>query len=327
MTVLSKNESLTKIPVTVVVTVLNEALTIESLLVALAAQTFPPKEIIIVDGGSQDTTVSQIQKYLQEQTLPVVIMIQPGNRSVSRNAGIKAAQHTLIAITDAGCVPHANWLEELVKAWQKTSQVTGTSQPVVVAGYYDANPQTSFEEAVVPYALVMPDRVNPETFLPATRSMLLTKQTWQQAGGFDENLADNEDYAFAQVIKSQAKIVFAREAQVTWQPRSSLRSFLTMIFRFARGDMRAGIIRPKVLLVFGRYLLAAVVIGILWQQQAYALLVSLLILGVTGYSVWAVQKNKRYTPRGWYWLPILQWVADLGVLTGSVVGWWQRYSQ
>lgn len=305
----------------VVVTVLNEEDTIIALLKSLTHQTVLPAEIIVVDGGSQDQTETLIQHFSKTSSVTIREYHQPGNRSVGRNTGIRAASHELVAITDAGCVPHPDWLEQLLAAWMGAVAQGTNTQLVVVAGYYDAHPRTAFEEAVVPYALVMPDRVNPATFLPATRSMLLPKTAWQQAGAFDEKLADNEDFAFAQILKTQTRIVFAPQAQVTWQSRSSLRSFWTMIFRFARGDIQAGIIRPKVLLVFARYLGALAMVGVLLWWRAYAWLGWSVVLGFIGYSGWAIGKNRRYVSRGWYWLPVLQWTADIGVMLGSVAGW------
>ncbi|MGN6359191.1 MAG: glycosyltransferase family 2 protein, partial [Thermomicrobiales bacterium] len=43
--------------VSLVITVLNEAASLEPLLASIAAQTCPPAEIIVVDGGSTDGTL------------------------------------------------------------------------------------------------------------------------------------------------------------------------------------------------------------------------------------------------------------------------------
>jgi len=49
--------------VSVIVTVFNEAKTINRLLKALAKQTYKPTEIIIVDGGSTDQTWKKLQSW------------------------------------------------------------------------------------------------------------------------------------------------------------------------------------------------------------------------------------------------------------------------
>jgi glycosyltransferase involved in cell wall biosynthesis len=92
--------------VSVIATVLNEGPTIRRLLDSLAAQTRTPDEVIIVDGGSSDDTVSVLQMYGDEGCLPLRVLVEPGaNISRGRNVAIAAASAEVIASTDAGdCV-------------------------------------------------------------------------------------------------------------------------------------------------------------------------------------------------------------------------------
>ena len=296
--------------VTVIVTVRNEAQTITQLLQALAQQTVQPHLVIIADGGSSDATL----KLLKESSLKPIVLTAPGNRSIGRNAAIKAAKTTLIAITDAGCIPASNWLEELLKTYQN-------SGAPVVAGYYFGLPRTPFEEAVVPYALVMPDRVDEFRFLPATRSMLLEKKVCEDVGGFDETLSDNEDYAFAHAIETAGfAIAFCKVARVGWMPRATTAGFWTMIYRFARGDVQAGLWRPKVGLIFVRYLVAVFLLLKIILSMQFVPSVLLVVAFAGLYGCWALYKNKRYVARGWYWLPVLQVLSDWAVMLGSIEG-------
>jgi GT2 family glycosyltransferase len=204
-------------------------------------------------------------------------------------------------------VPRSDWLAELVKAYQSAEK-----PQTVVAGYYTAQIKTAFQQAVTPYALVMPDRVDPVNFLPATRSMLLPKTVWKKLGGFDRRFSDNEDYDFARRLRRQKNpIVFARQAQVSWQPRSNLLEFWAMIYRFARGDAQARLFRPKVAFIFIRYSLG---VGILLWSWPWA------AAGLVAYAGWSISKNLRHVPNGWYWLPLLQVTSDLAVMLGTVEG-------
>lgn len=302
--------------ISLVITLLNEEATVDWLLTGLVDQTLPPAEIIIVDGGSTDGTVKIIRQWQKKHGFgkKIILLRKKGNRSVGRNHGIQQARHPWIAVTDAGCIPEANWLAELAA----TQQHSGAS---VVAGYYYGLPRTRLEQAIVPYALVMPPRVNPNTFLPAARSMLWHRSVWKQLGGFDPRLNHNEDYALArQMQKASIPIAFAPAALVGWLPRKTLSEFWQMISRFARGDAQAGLMRPKVLLIFVRYVLFwgwlfLLAVNSLWSEVlTFGLLLTML------YSYWAMMKNKRFAPRGWAWLPILQIISDYAVMAGTTQG-------
>ncbi len=304
--------------ISLIITVYNEADTIDSLIESLASQTIQPKEVIIVDGGSTDETWSLLQSLQTSADIHLKVFQKSGNRSVGRNYAISQASSALVAITDAGCLPHPDWLEELGNAYFETSAS-------VIAGYYSARPETPFEEAVIPYVLVMPDKVNPLTFLPATRSMMIEKKVWQELNGFNEQLSDNEDYDFAQRLRQAGyEIAFAPKARVRWIPRSDLLSFGWMIYRFARGDVQAGLIRPKVIVIFARYMLVGLLVtGLLLTNKVTSLLFLLGFLLLL-YSTWAIFKNLRYVPNGWYWLPVLQIVSDIEVMVGSVSGFFRK---
>jgi glycosyltransferase involved in cell wall biosynthesis len=286
--------------VAVVVTVLNEQGTIRSLAESLINQSIRPAEIVIVDGGSTDRTLEIIKEYKK-----IKVLKKPGNRSVGRNWGVANTKSTIIAFTDAGCVPHLNWIEELIKPFSN-------KQYEVVSGYYEGQASTIFQKCLVPFVLVMPDKLGSE-FLPATRSMAITREAWNKSGGFEETLWHNEDFAFAHKIKKlNFNLTFAKNAVVAWIPRQNLRQAAWMFMRFAIGDIQAGILRPKVKMLAFRY-----------YFFFFLLFVNrLALLLIIPYIIWAIGKNYKYV-RHWralYWLPILQLTADVCVLFGSVVG-------
>lgn len=297
---------------------MNEAESIDSLLKALAHQTVLPKQTIIVDGGSSDTTYQKLLAFAataQGKLIGLEVAQKTGNRSVGRNFAIQKARYDWIACTDAGCEPHPAWLYSLAQ----TAQETGAE---VISGYYQGLAKTAFQEAVIPYALVMPDQVDPDTFLPATRSVLFTKKIWSRVGGFDELLNHNEDYAFARQLQQLKQpesgwLAFSREAVVEWRPPQTLMGFAKMLFRFAYGDAEAGAWRKKVGLLFARY-----GVGVALAVAAYQGMFPWVgIIGlIGGYLLWSVFKNLRYVPSGWYWLPVLQVVADGAVLLGTTIG-------
>lgn len=298
-----------KITISFICTVLNEEKTVKKLLDSLEKQSVLPDEIIVVDGGSSDGTVAELKVQSSKLKVPLRILKRPGNRAVGRNEAIKQAKGEIILCSDSGCELDKNWVKEMTSSFKNVD---------VVSGYYKGVYTTIFQKCLTPYVLVMEDRIDENNFLPAARSMAFSKRIWEKVGGFPESFSHNEDYVFAKELRKQkAKIVFNKKALVLWTPPSSLHGAFIMFYRFAFGDMEAGIFRPKVLLIFTRYLL-----GVYIAAQSLLLASVLLFL----YIVWAVKKNYKYVNNAgaYLYLPLFQFTSDFAVLIGSVLGLLRR---
>ena len=302
-----------------ITTVLNEEESIDEFLKSIFEQTKLPDEIIIVDGGSTDQTVKIISEFnfSNIKNAPCIKLIfKKGNRSVGRNEAIEKAENEIIAITDAGCILDKNWLKNLIKPFsdKKTD---------VVAGYYKGAAQNIFQKCLLPYVFVMEDKITDgKIFLPATRSMAVKKSVWQSIGKFDEKLSHNEDYAFAKKLqKFGAKIVFQKDAFVNWMPVENFNQAYIMFFRFAFGDIESGILRPKVALIFARYILGLIVLlSSLYLKSV--ILIQILLITFILYLAWAVFKNYKYVKdyRAIIYLPLFQITSDVAVIKGSIAG-------
>lgn len=294
-----------------ITTVFNEEESITSLLDSLNSQTSAIDEVIIVDGGSTDSTLSVISNYSFNK-MKVQVLAKKGNRSVGRNKATGNSTGDIILCSDAGCILDKDWVKNITKPFSD-------SKVDVVAGYYKGRSENIFEKSLIPYVLVMEDKIDDNNFLPATRSMAFKKSIWEKAERFDERLSNNEDYAFARKLKKiNAKIAFAKDAIVYWRPRKNLRDSFIMFYRFALGDAESGIIRPKVFLIFLRYFAGflLVIFYLLTSQRLFLLVIFLILIS---YLVWAIMKNFRYVrhPLAYLYLPMLQFTSDLAVLIGT----------
>lgn len=304
--------------ITFITTVYNEETTINKFLDSLFNQSIMPDEIIIIDGGSRDATVKKIKdlrdKYKKFKGKFIVIT-KKGNRAVGRNEAIKQATGDIILCSDAGNILDKDWVKNIVEPFSD-------AKVDVVSGFYKGIGKTVFQKCVIPYALVMPDKVVPANFLPATRSVAFKKSIWEKVGGFNEKLSHNEDYAFAKaLLKIKANIVFAKNAIVYWIPRNSYHQAFIMMYRFAYGDAEARIFRPKVLFVFLRYIFGLIFLVFSFLLN-FIILWELLIVLVVLYLLWAALKNYKYV-KSWQALiilPQLQLVADWAVLKGTIMG-------
>ncbi len=314
---------MTRIKTSLICTVLNEQNTIEKLIESVVSQTVLPDELIIVDGGSLDNTEKLINKNIRKYSrkLKIMLISKKGNRSIGRNEGISKATNKIILLTDAGCLLDKNWVNNITAPFKKSSVD-------VVSGYYEGKHSNVFEKSVIPYALVMEDKVNPRDFLPATRSMAFRKNVWEKIRGFDEKLSHNEDYAFANKIKeSRFKIYFQKNAIAYWLPRKTIQQAFKMFFRFALGDAQANIFRYKVIYIFLRYTFTAYLLMLAAVMKSLYINI-FIVLMLSAYIAWSIWKNFKYVKQvaGLFYLPLLQFTSDIAVITGTSLGIIQKIS-
>ncbi len=305
-------------------TVLNEEKTIGKFLDSIARQSKLPDEIIIVDGGSTDKTIQKISefKFPDVKNFPnIKLLFKNGNRSVGRNEGIEHASGEIILMSDSGCILDKDWIKNILKPF--------TNKKVdVVAGYYKGLATNAFQKSLIPYVLVMEDKINKDEFLPATRSMAIKKSVWKKLGGFNEKFSHNEDYAFANALrKAGVRIIFEKDAIVNWIPRVNLPQAFKMFFRFALGDAQARLFREKVIYIFLRYILGVylLLLSIAMRSMLLSAFIGILLLG---YIYWAINKNYRYVndKKAFVYLPMLQFASDLAVILGTSLGLVQLFS-
>jgi len=217
-------------PVALIVTVRNEAATVGPLLDSILAGTRLPEEIVIADGGSTDATW-QILNARASADPRIRAVLAPGNRSVGRNAAVRASRSPIIACTDAGAEVEPEWLERITRPFAAEPGVD------VVAGFYLPAGSTPFERAAGVVSAPSLREVDPARFLPSTRSVAFRRAAWERVRGFDEALAHNEDTPFALALKRVgARFFFEPEARVRWHPRGDLASFFGQHRRFGFGD-------------------------------------------------------------------------------------------
>ncbi|MEK7316170.1 MAG: glycosyltransferase [Candidatus Eisenbacteria bacterium] len=304
--------------VTVIVTVRNESGSIDALLDSLLRGTRSPDEIVIADGGSTDGTVQRLGA--RAATEPRLRVLEtPGNRSVGRNAAIRAARHEIIACTDAGVEVEPAWLEEISRPFAGApGDESGSAD--VVAGFYRPVTSTPFERAAGVVSAPRLEEVNLDRFLPSTRSIAFRREAWNKAGGFDEMLSHNEDTPFALALKSAGcRFAFAPRAVVGWRPRGDLRAFYRQHRRFGLGDGQSRVQAWFYGTIAVKYGLAAALtmLGFIFPVAWFALAV--------GAALFIAQQARRGFGRigaleALVGVPFLKVVYDVAYLNGYVRG-------
>ena len=233
-------------PTSLIVTVRDDREGLAELLAALSRQTEMPDEIVVVDGGSSDGTLEELERW-DEDLAPLRTIVAPGaNIASGRNIAVREARHDWIACTDAGCRPVTGWIAALRRSQPRAEIATGV---FVVDG------DTSFDVALA--CAHYPDlsevhdrsltvrichRLFGRDFRPEQaggRSMAFSRAAWEAAGGFREHVYAGEDLAFsAAAARLGYRTELVDEAIVRWRPRAGWLDNARMFAIYARGDIR-----------------------------------------------------------------------------------------
>ncbi|EMO91593.1 glycosyltransferase family 2 protein [Leptospira noguchii] len=193
------------VPISVVIPTYNRENKILNSISSVLKQTLPPKEIIVVDDGSTDTTVSKIQETFSDKVQ--ILLLEHKGVSHARNRGVENATGDWIAFLDSD----DEWLsEKLEKQWKHIEEHPETeilqSQEIWIRNGRKVNPPTRLSkkdgdifEQSLEFCSVTPS------------SVLLKKELYQNQGGMDEKLLACEDYDLWLRITSQTTVVLLDE--------------------------------------------------------------------------------------------------------------------
>lgn len=311
------------VDISLVLTVLNEENSIQSFLDSLRLQTVLPREVVITDGGSTDSTKEKLGAWIAPLGVSKVILSLPGaNISAGRNHSIQKASSSFIAITDAGTILDKEWLESLY-----ATLVGGAD---VAAGFFRPGGNGRFEKILGSVITPHVTEIMQEKFLPSSRSVALRKGCWSEAGGYPEWLDYCEDLIFDMELKKLgADFVFVPHAVATWNARSSLRAFYKQYYRYARGDGKAGIFFKRHLVRYFVYIGATV---LLISTRASKPGVFVIFLGFFIYMAKYWRRVFHFKevlgsshPAALALAPVVVVVGDVAKMTGFPVGLvWRR---
>jgi glycosyltransferase involved in cell wall biosynthesis len=301
-----------------IVTVFNEASSIDALLESIAAQTCQPDEIVIVDGGSTDGTWQRLHDW--QSRLPLRLERAAGaSIARGRNLAVTMTSAEIIAVTDAGVVLDADWFAHL-----RARLNDGVD---VVSGFFEPDARTTFERAMGATVLPHVRDVRAESFLPSSRSMLFRRAAWATVGGYPEWLDYCEDLVFDLALKD-AGCAFAFEpaAIARFRPRGSLRAFFVQYFRYARGDGKADLWRRRHAIRYATYAATPFLLRTGWLGQLLVLIGALAYMRRPIARLAPVMGNRSMSDRARavMLVPVIRLVGDVAKMLGYPVGVWWR---
>jgi glycosyltransferase involved in cell wall biosynthesis len=182
--------------ISVVVPTYNRADLLPATLDAILTQTLPPREIIVVDDGSHDATMTVLEGYA-----PRVRAIQIANSGelVARNTGLRAASSDLVAFCDSDDLWKPGFLDAMAGFWHSEPHTNVAYSDFVVvrdgiwegdskfnaapSGFWDGLRQVGPDMGVFDRPVI--DRlIRFQPFFPST--MVVNRRWFLDLGGWDE---------------------------------------------------------------------------------------------------------------------------------------------
>ena len=224
--------------VSVVIPVLNASRTLPFLFEALDRLAPAPNEVVFIDNGSTDDSISLLRSFAQTRAASVQLLEEPKKgAAAARNAGLRAATGEIIAFTDADCSPDSAWLSHLSSAY--VDPYVGAVAGRVVG----APAEAAIQLFSALYTLRLPETPSrhrewtPRGGGFPTANFSVRRAIAVELGGFDESaVVSGEDHDFcARLYERGATIAYVPEALVAHHHRVTLNGMIKQAFGFGRG--------------------------------------------------------------------------------------------
>lgn len=296
--------------VSLIATVKDAGAFVGEFLDSIEAQTRTPDQVVIVDGGSTDGTLQTLR-----ETSWITLLEEPGaNIARGRNIAIAKASHDTIAVSDADCVLTPDWLERIVEPLEGDADVSmGLYRPLV---------SSFFEACAAAVSIKEPQEIQPQTYMPSSRSVAFLRRAFDDAGGYPEWLEIGEDmYLNRQWRKQGVRMKLAEGAIVYRRPRPGLQQYWRQFVAYAEGDALGGMYPERHAARFAAYGVLALALA-----SRSRVLKGLVLAGGAAYAARPIRRALRLMPRGTnraaavVAVPALMAFNDLAKMTGYLRG-------
>ena len=192
-------------------------------------------ELIIVDDGSTDDTVSLLEGYKQKTDINFSFYTQKNQGpGAARNTGMSNAKGDFFIFIDSDCTVPPQWLSEIDKnfiitagdAFGGPDSFRADFPPLLKAINYS---MTSF---ITTGGLRGKKGKKLAKFYPRSFNMGLSRKIWEKIGGF-VNLRHGQDIEFSnRIIKADARVEFIETAHVYHKRRTNFKRFYKQVYNW-----------------------------------------------------------------------------------------------
>jgi glycosyltransferase involved in cell wall biosynthesis len=218
--------------VSIIIPVFNDPQRLKICLQALEVQTYPQNlyEVIVVDNGSDHPIEPVVGTFAQARA---EYERKPGSYA-ARNKGISTAKGTVLAFTDADCIPPSDWIEKGVINLLRTPGCGIVAGPVRI---FVSNPVKPTIVELHESLMAFPKEQHNEKLLSVVTANVFTfKHVVESAGPFNAELKSIGDKEWAERVFSHGyQIVYTEDVYVAHPARRSLRELYQRSVRIAGG--------------------------------------------------------------------------------------------
>jgi len=215
-----------KMTVSVIIPCFNGEEYIGKTLKGVFRQTYRPTEVIVVDDGSTDNSVSIVKQFKRAG-----LITHPKNLGLAqaRNTGLKKAKSEIVVYLDHDAIPDPKLIEKLLKLYtpEKIAGVGGQGIESNIRNIYDRWRKIYGEQT-------QGKKINNDVDFIIGICSSYRKRVLEKVGGFDPRFRTNaEDFEMGLKIREGGyKLVYTPRAKVYHQKTDSLRSLLKTGFNY-----------------------------------------------------------------------------------------------
>jgi glycosyltransferase involved in cell wall biosynthesis len=208
--------------VSVVITTYNQAEYIEATIASALAQSYPSREIIVVDDGSTDDTAAKLERFGDR----IVHIQQPnGGVAASRNRGVAAARGALIAFLDGDDL----WAPEKLAVQVAAHQANPAAGLIAVDASIFSDTDTQ-RVSTLPWGTLASDvpeggsltrrfyrELIHRNFISTTSQVMVPADVLEKVGPSDTTLSISSDYDLYLRIASMHDVTLIRKPLARWR--------------------------------------------------------------------------------------------------------------
>jgi glycosyltransferase involved in cell wall biosynthesis len=218
--------------VSAIIPMFNVAWCISTQIEALRIQDYKyPWELILVDNGSNDNTISICNKLILDYPVQVHLIsaTSTAGTSYARNAGINHSNGDLLCFCDADDRVGISWITELVEAYEKGVLVAGYNR--TWNGIDTPNNNKLWCSGAKCHLGGHP--------IAMGCNMLISKEDAAMLQGFDSRFQTGQDADFSwRYVKAGGKIKPCSEAKIDYRERCSIIANFTRHFKYGVDDIK-----------------------------------------------------------------------------------------